>query len=706
MADKPAAKKPDEPKKNVRKLTIVDANEPEVTEPAGPPAVEPDEGHAAIAEAFADAPEEEAPVEPATTSKKIAVTEHVEEETPVEEAPVEVAEPEVSEAEPVTEEELPPTAPPVPIKKPLSQLTNNVPSPPKPVEDVVAPEIEPDKEFADDQTANAVDDIVATESDELLAKEDAAAEQAAEPVKKKRTLKSIIGNWWRNPAARWGTIVGLVLLIMLIIALPATRYGILNAAGARASSSLTVTSNDSQQPLKNAQVSLGGQAATTDDNGKVTFTKLRLGKSDLMINKRGFASMEQTRVLGWGSNPLGSIGMTVTGTRLIFSTKDFLSGKAITSAEAASGDYNAKADDTGKIILAVDQKADKDLKVTIKADGYRDEVITVKLTDSGEKTIQMVPARPQIFVSKRSGKLDIYKVGADGKNESVLLAATGRERDDLAVLPQPNGDYTAVVSTRLGAHNKEGYLLSNLFIINNKTAELVTLNESERIQLVDWSADRIMFVAVTEGASAANPTRSKLYSFQIGQPGAKQIASANYFNDAVIFKGAIYYAPSSYAVPLSSVKFYKVNPDGTNVATLMSNEVWNIFRSDYDTLQLSVQQDWYELKSGGTPTKLAAAPASPKTRTYRDSPDGKHSLWVDSRDGKGVLLSYDVAAKKDTVLVSQSGLGLPIYWLNSTTIVYRINDGHETADYVISTEGGTAKKLKDVTATDSSNYFN
>lgn len=760
MADKSTAKKSEEPKKG-KKLTIIDANEDAELTPSAPavpesPAEKPaeeDDDHAAIAEAFADVPDDEPeetpeetpeaePVaEPPKAAKKIAITEHVEEEAePATEEPAaeeeaaaeEPQEESAAEEEPeniqdkldelvsedeatpvdvdeepaeLPEEEAAPTAPPVPPEKPLAQLTNNVPKPPAPEPEVIS-DIEPEKEFSDDQTANAVDDIVATESDELLEKEDIAAELATKPVKKSRSLKSFIRNWWNNPAARWGTIVGFVLLILLIVLLPATRYGILNAAGVRATSSLTVTSNDSQQPLKSAQVKLGGQVALTDENGKVTFKNLRLGKTDLEITKRGFAFVAQSRVLGWGSNPLGTIGMTVTGTRLIFNTKDFLSAKAISGAEAVSGDFNAHADANGKIILAVDQNTDQDLKITIKAEGYRDENISMKLTETGEKTIQMVPGRPRVFVSKRSGKLDIYKVDADGKNESVLLAATGKEREDIAVLQQPEGDYTAVVSTRLGAHNKEGYLLSNLFILNNKTAELTKLNESERIQLVDWSGDRVVFVAVTEGASGANPNRSKLYSYQIGQPGAKQIASANYFNDVSLFKGSLYYAPSSYAVPVSSVKFFKVNPDGTNSSALLNNEVWNIFRSDYDTLQLSVQQDWYELKSGTTPTKLSTAPANPKSRTYRDSPSGKQSLWVDSRDGKGVLLSYDVAAKKDTILVSQSGLALPVYWLNNTTIVYRISDGHETADYVRSTDGGNAKKLRDVTITDSSNYFN
>jgi hypothetical protein len=759
--------KPEEPKKKAKKLTIVDANEPAATpapadKKGDTPPLADEEELAAIAEAFADVPETPPKKK---SSKKIAVT-HADEaaaDAPAEDAPVSLPSQEDQSTEASTKEEEPAEAasleevetvaeetaeaeadaaapeektpeesgaetPPgedqlaaaaetplenvevpaeeaVPEKRPLSQLTNNIPRPQPPAEDLTEG-IEPDKEFADDQIAHAVDEIVAGETDELLAQEDAAAAAAQQPAKKTRSLKALIGGWWRNPAARWGTLAGVFLLLVLVLLLPASRYGLLNAMGVRATSSMTVISNESQQPLKNAKVTLAGQTASTDDEGKVTFTKLRLGNARLEITKRGFASVQQSRVLGWGSNPLGSIGMTVTGTRFIFTAKDFLSGKAVSGAEAISGDYNALADDKGKIILAVDQAEDKDLTVTIKADGYREETVIVKRTDTGEKAIEMAADHPRVFVSKRSGKLDIYKVDADGKNESVLLAATGKERNDLALLQQPNGDFTAIVSTRLGSRNKSGYLLSNLFVLNNKTGELVTLNQSERIQLVDWAGDRVVFIAVTEGASAANPNRSKLFSYQIGQPGARQIASANYFNDATVFKGALYYAPSSYAVPASSVKFYKVSPDGSGLSTLLNSEVWNIFRSDYDTLQLSVQQDWYELRTSGTPSKLANAPANPKSRVYRDAPDGKRAAWIDNRDGKGVLIVYEIGSKHEQTVASQSGLQQPVYWLNGTTLAYRISDGRETADYVRSTDGGEAKKLRDVTATDSTNYFN
>ena len=40
-------------------------------------------------------------------------------------------------------------------------------------------------------------------------------------------------------------------------------------------------------------------------------------------------------------------------------------------------------------------------------------------------------------------------------------------------------------------------------------------------------------------------------------------------------------------------------------------------------------------------------------------PDKKHALWVDTRDGKGVLLSYSLDNKKDDTIQAQSGLVAP-----------------------------------------------
>lgn len=563
-----------------------------------------------------------------------------------------------------------------------------------------------DNEFSDDKTATAVDDIVATESDELLKREDAEKAAVAINTKKQSKIGQLVKNWWVNPATKWGTIVGLILVVALITLLPTTRYAILNAFGVRANASLTVLSSDSQQPLKNAEVSIANQTKTTDDDGNVSFNKLKLGKQQLAVKKRGYAAQQQNKVLGWGSNPLGKVALTLTGTKFSFVAKDFLSGKNLASAEAVSGDFNAAADADGRIVLAVEQTDDKDFIVTIKAPDYRDEIVTIKPTETSEKTILMAPAKHHVFVSKRTGKYDVYKIDADGKNESVLVAATGSERDDLSLLMHPTSQYAALVSTREGKRNKDGYLLSGVFVVNVKTGEALKIGQSERIRLIDWTGDRIVYIGIVDGVSAANPGRSKLYSYEIGQPGAKELASANYFNDAAIFKGAVYYAQSSYSLPVNSAKFYKVNPDGTGASTIFDKEVWSVLRNDYDMLYLSVQQDWYELKLNSVPTKLSGAPTNLRSRVYRDNFDKSLALWTDQRDGKGVLLAYNVSTKKDDLLETRAGLTQPAAWLSNTTYVFRVSDSREVADYVKSTAGGEAQKLRDVTNTDMSYYYN
>ncbi len=694
----------DLPKKAPKKVTIVDANEvaentPLKQDESGdtPPVKDVDELKE-IEEKIQDTVATDEPVQSATSVEEVVAVVEDEQGTEI------TNEMTVGDAIDLTQKT------PVTANNDVSPVAEDIAvvndAPTKDDEPAETQEV-PEEEFDDTQIEKAVDDIVASEGDELLARQDEQKkQQQAPPEKKKRSLRAKIKEIWSIPSFKWGLLVGVILIVASLGIIPAVRYSLLNTFGVRAGLSLTVINSDNQQPLKNASVVVLGQTQTTDEKGSANFTGLKLGKAEVVVSKRGYTEVKQAKTLGWGSNPLGQVKLGVSGAQFSFVIKDFLSQKAVLGAEAVSGDFNAQADQDGKILLPLDQRAEGDIEVTIKASDYREEKVVIKASDTAEKTVVLAPSKQHVFVTKRTGKLDVYKVDADGKNETMLMAATGSERDDIAVLPHPSKDYAAIVSTREGKRNKDGYLMSNLYVVNVKTGEPTKLPQSERIQLIDWAGDRILYIAITEGASAANPARSKIFSYEIGQPGAKEIASANYFNDAVIFRGAVHYAPSSYSIPVAGVKYFRVNADGSSVATLLDKEVWNIFRSDYDTLLLSVQQDWYEQKAGAQPTKLGSAPANPKNRIYRESPDKKRALWVDNRDGKGVLLAYNTEAKNDDTLHTQAGLVLPVSWLNNTTYVYRISDGREIADYVKSTEGGEAVKLKDVTNTEQYNYFN
>lgn len=550
------------------------------------------------------------------------------------------------------------------------------------------------------ETDKAVDEIVAAEGDELLEVEDAIRDTddpVSEEDQPKRGIGQKLKDWWAKPRNKKIALATSALIVLFSLAVPHSRYFILNSVGIRASSSVVVLDQSTQQPLKNVKVSIGPVSAKTDESGRARLEKIKLGNSKLTIQKVAFASIEKNVTVGLGSNPLGDFPLTPTGSQYDFTVTDFLSGQPITKAEASSGEASAFSDEKGKIKLTVDKTDEADFTVKISGDGYRTEEVSIDPDSQEAKAIKLVPARKQAFVTKRSGKFDIYSVYADGKDETLVLAGSGHEREDMVLVPHSRDNVVAYVSTRPGQQNSDGFLLSNLIVINLEDNSTTNVASSERIQIIDWSSDRLVYVQVAAGASGNSPKRYRLMSYDYKEDESKELASSNYFNDVIAAGGAIYYAPSS-AYQSGKTGFYKINPDGSNFQTVFDQEVWNIFRTSYDQLTLAVEQQWYSYKLGDkTPTKLAGAPANQVSRVYIGSPNTKNSIWIDVRDGKGVLLSYNLESQKDATVKSQSGLTYPVRWLNYSSVVYRVITDQETADYAVSINGGEPVKIRDVT---------
>jgi hypothetical protein len=557
--------------------------------------------------------------------------------------------------------------------------------------------VEDPKVITDPETDKAVADIVASESDEILEIVRDTDEPVAAPKKPRKSFFKALGSLLRKPATRW-------LLAILFLGggsaaavVPTSRYFMLNTAGVRVSSSVVVLDESTGQPLKNVEVRLGNSSGTTNDEGLATLSKVRLGNNVLSISKRAFASQSKTVVIGWGSNPLGNINLTPTGTQYTILTTDFLSGKALGKVAASSGQADALSDDKGVIKLTIDKPADGEMTIDLKLDGYRSESLVINPDDTAEHAVKFVPAKKHAYISKRTGKYDIYSSYIDGKDEKLVLAGSGNERDDMVIVPHPKDNVIAYVSTRAGQRNSEGFVLSNLLLINLADNESHNVVASEQIKIISWAGDRLVYVQIAAGASADTPDRYRLMSYNYKDESSKELAKSNFFNDVMGVGNVVYYAPSS-AYQTGATNFYSINADGTNKATVFDKEVWNMFRTSYDHLALSIQQQWYDYRLGDKqPTKLNAAPADQTSRVYIDSPDGKHSVWVDNRDGKGVLLSYDSVAKNDKILKSQNGIGYPVSWLSDSVVVYRVKNNQETADYAMSLDGGEAVKINDVT---------
>jgi len=560
----------------------------------------------------------------------------------------------------------------------------------------------------DEQIDQAVHEIVANESDELLAVQDEGTIAAAGAVNR-RSFKQSLGDWFRKPATRWSILIGLVLLLIAAAVVPTSRYYALNTFGARASASIKIIDQSTQQPLKNVAVSLAGQSAFTNIEGVASLKDIKLGPATVTINKRAFAPEKRDITVGWGSNPLNEIKLNPAGGQFAFKLTDFLSGQPIIKAEVTIGDASAVSDKAGLAKVSLDKTGDGDLKATVISKGYRTETIVLNALSKADNSLTLVPNRKEVFVSKRSGKFDLYKVDIDGKNEQLVLAGSGSERDDISIMSSPDDDdeRVAMVSSRDTKRNADGYLLSSLYVIGlvGNTKQLVT--QSEQVQLIGWFGSRLVYVQVASGASAANPQRQRLISYDYETNTSTQIAASNYFNDVLEVSGRIYYAPSDFNRANASTDLISVRPDGSDKQTALDRQAWNIFRTDYDKLVFALPDEWYDYTISSKMTKkLDGQPSNLTSRLYLDSPNGKQSLWLDNRDGKSVLIAYDTTTKKDKILLSKAGIKLPLRWISDDAVIIRVADSQQSADFGLSLSGGEPKKIRDVTDTNNnSNWY-
>lgn len=187
---------------------------------------------------------------------------------------------------------------------------------------------------------------------------------------------------------------------------------------------------------------------------------------------------------------------------------------------------------------------DKPYKVNLIADNYLTKTVEIGQSNIIDNKFEMVASPSRYFVSKREGKFDIYRSDLDGKNEQVVIKGTGNERDDLRFSVNPGNNLAALVSTRDGDHNESGYLLSGLHLVDLEKAELDWLDLAERIELVGWINEYLIYVRVGAADSGNFPQRQQMVSYNTKTGESKVIAATDSFNDVLATHGQIFYATS------------------------------------------------------------------------------------------------------------------------------------------------------------------
>jgi hypothetical protein len=538
-------------------------------------------------------------------------------------------------------------------------------------------------------TDDAVEEIELAETSRAVEDESSSPASAGRLKAKLRQLGQYMGSFWQNKTKRNITLVILGVVLIALATVPATRYWLLNTAGVRVSTSVTVIDNSSSQPLRNVSVSIGDIETSTNEDGYAKLEGIKLGRHDLQIERRAFAPRTIQITLGWGSNPLGQYWLYPTGAQYAFVVDDYVSSAPIHRAEVISDEASAFTDEEGFALLTTDVDVDvSELEITIVADGYREESLLIDIGDAQQQDVRLVPELKHFFTREADEGYEVVASHIDGQNESIVLPATGAEREDTVLLPHPTKNRVAVVSTRDDERNEDGFLLSTLTIVDLEDDKKLAVTQSERIQLIGWFDDRVAYVQIAAGASGMDPNRHQMMSYNYLLEDEIRLASGNYFNAIARVNDFIYFAPSSI-FRTESTDLKRIRADGSSEETVMARESWSLYRSSFDTMTVATSDKWftYNIFSGDR-EELEDSPDDFSSKLYTANPwnDNQHAVVLLGED-MNKLAVRDADNDEHQILLESSELRYPIRWLNDTTLVYRIDSGDEVADYAISTVG-------------------
>lgn len=567
-----------------------------------------------------------------------------------------------------------------------------------------------DVDKIDVEPESPAEEVVTGSNDAPVSEHEAAFEIKPPKGKLKRVLTSKV--FWF-----------FVILLMLAAAVGAwffqpSRTWFVNLIGLRVP--VTVTTRTVAEPgqpsalLKKAKVSLNGVAYESDDQGLV-HAKVPYGSVHIVAEKSGFesASLDETYDFNPfiidqlvpapknGAERTAELRLKSVGVPLKFSVLDWLTGKPLATGSFSVGDIVAQPDEQGLVSLKVPPTDDKKVKVKATFGGsYNDREFEVNVQADPIQKEVFVPAGKNYFVSKRTGNLGVYSSDLDGSKVTEVVPPSANETSAADLSVSPSGKFAVLASTREAKKDSGGQIIQRLYVVNLSNNQLTAVDEGLWFDFVDWSGDVLVYT------TAKDTTAQRLASIDVSNGKKADLSTAKTF-------GAIRVSLSQ-VVYLLSVATDQPNADNNPQLTTipakggteksLGYKVSVLTQTDSDRFAYQTADNaWHAYNANTNQVSNVSAPAS-SNRAFLSSasPDGQSRLVVDRVDGKTTLLLRSIANGQEKPLSNAAGLRGPIRWVGKT-VVFRVVSVSETADYVVSYDGGEAKKITDITA--SSNTF-
>lgn len=541
----------------------------------------------------------------------------------------------------------------------------------------------------------AVDESVAAiTADEAEGKTEVITDARDENVDEHVPFKVKLWHFAKSGVGK--TVIGVLLLVIIVLAVPMTRYAFLGLAITKPTT-ITVVDATTGKPVSQATVHFGRIDGTTDSKGVATLPGLPVGDHDLTVEKKYYATASTDYLVPIFGKAATTVKLTATGRVASVTVTNAISGKPLSGATVTIGDTVATADDSGVASIALATKI-ADQTGTVTMQGFNPVAITVNTNDMAPQvSAKLVPNGNVFFLSNRTGSYDVMSAALDGSNIKVVLAGTGAEvGNELQLFPSADGSYVAyvarrgndtqpnvyVITTTTGAVDKVAGSISpsaigwigNAFYFtefNNNGGQLA----DKRAQLIAYSADSKQVAMVDashleDGSSQYNYAEQAFgYNFQLVGDRiyyAKCWGYSSYYGGNQNRQASMMAVVNGKAVPLKDV----TQNGGAYCSTTATKPDAIYYRVMYNS---DYHSDSYLYVPGKTvqPTTVTDAQLYNNNYQYLTSPSGKQTFWTETRDGNKVSFIGDASGQNSKQV---SGADYTAYgWLGDDYVLYSKN---------------------------------
>ncbi|HVI69028.1 MAG TPA: hypothetical protein VM581_01075 [Magnetospirillaceae bacterium] len=498
------------------------------------------------------------------------------------------------------------------------------------------------------------------------------------------------------------------LLIIAILAwlITPSRLWLLNTIGLKSTVTVTtvvVTSEGTPPTLKNTTVVINGQTFQTNDQGQVR-AAIAYGSLHIEASKAGYESVVKDELLDFDPffNKLGGaqadtnirnpvLLMKNVGVTVGFVAKDWLSGLPVTTGTFSVGDVTAHPNGDGKVTLSLPATDAKTVTVTAAfEDGYTNKQIELAVGDTAQE-VAFVPVGTHYFISKRGGNYAVYGSKLDGSEVTEVVPQAASETGDMTFSASPDGKYGILGSTREATRDSFGTVQQTLFVVDLATKKLTSVDTALRFDLVDWSANSLVYVASYRSGNGQMVQR-------LSSVNAAQIRQANIGADTTY---------KTVRVCLGSVVYVRADgelrtvPVAGGTEKSLGTQVQQFTQANATTFAYQIAGSWHSYDVNANQVSNAQTPTS-VNRAFlaARSADGQNYLVVDTVDGTPTLFTYAAGNNKETRLFAGSGITAPIRWVGNVA-VYRVG----STDFALSPRGGQSKKITDVTPSPNTHVY-